>query len=163
MNMKALLISSLLILSATALAQDIFVIKKSMNPKNVLHFKAEVTACKLKAPAVSSYWVMGEDDGHIEGLLSKELPYFAPKISYTKETEADFSIGAMEKMGSKIPDKSIRVRLEDCKAKAFINLNGQEIQINEIYVSVNLFMSVKYMTIAGIAPNGEKVSHRIEN
>jgi hypothetical protein len=161
--MKTLLISSLFMLSATALAQDLFVIKKSMNPKNVLHFKAAVESCKLKNPGVTAYWIMGEKDGHQEGLLSNELPYFAPKISYSKETEADFSIGAMEKMGSKIPDKSIRVRLEDCKPKAFIELNGQEIQLTEIYVSVNLFMSVKYMTIAGIAPNGEKVSHRIEN
>jgi hypothetical protein len=161
MNMKALLISSLLMLSATALAQDLFVIKKSMNPKNVLHYKAVVEGCKLKT--VSAYWIMGEDDGHLEGLTSKETSYFQPKISYAKETEADFSIGAMEKMGSKIPDKSIRVRLENCKPKAFLELNGQEIQLTQIDVSVNLFMSVKYMTITGQAPNGEKISHQIEN
>lgn len=161
--MKFLLISSLFLLSATAFAQDIFLVKKSMNPKNVLHFKAEVVGCKLKTPAVSAYWIMGEQDGHVEGLTSKEQPYFSPKITYAKETEADFSIGAMEKMGSQIPDKSIRVRLENCKPKAFLDFEGQEIQLTEIYVSVNLFMSVKYMTISGLAPNGQRVSHRIDN
>lgn len=161
--MKMLLISTLFLLSATSLAQDIFVMKKSLNPKNVLHFKAEVANCKLKTPAVSVYWIMGEEDGHVEGLTSKEAPYFSPKISYAKETEADFSIGAMEKMGSQIPDKSIRVRLENCKPKAFLDFEGQEIQLTEIYVSVNLFMSVKYMTISGLAPNGQKVTRRIDN
>lgn len=161
--MKLLLLSSLFLLSTTAFAQDIFVVKKSMNPANVLHFKVEVAACKLKTPAISAYWIMGEQDSHVEGLTSKEVPYFSPKITYAKETEADFSIGAMEKMGSQIPDQSIRVRLENCKPKAFIDFAGQEIQITEIYVSVNLFMSVKYMTITGLAPNGQKVSHKIDN
>jgi hypothetical protein len=163
MKMKALLISSLFLMSAAAMAQDMFIIQKSMNPKNVLHFKANVEACKLKSPAVTAYWVMGEEDGHTEGLTSQEKPYFQPKISYAKETESDFSLGAMEKMGSKIPDKSIRVRLENCKPKAFIELNGGEVQLTNINVSVNMFMSVKSMTISGIAQDGSKVSHKIDN
>ncbi len=163
MNMKMLLITSLFLLSVTTFAQDIFVIKKSMNPLNVLHFKAEVEACKLKTPAITAYWFMGEQDGHVEGLTSKEKPYFSPKITYAKETEADFSIGAMEKMGALIPDQSIRLRLVNCKPKAFLDFQGQEIQLTEIYVSVNLFMSVKYMTLTGLAPNGQKVTHRIDN
>jgi len=161
--MKALLICSLFLLSTTAFSQEIFVIKKSMNPKNVLHYKANVTACKLKSPAVLPYWIMGEENGQVEGLTTKEVTYFSPKIAYAKETEADFLIGAMEKMGSKIPDKSVRVRIENCKPKAFLEINGREIQVTEIFVNVNFMMSVKYMIITGLAPNGLKVTHRIDN
>ena len=161
--MKALLISSLLLLSATTFAQDLFSIKKSLNPKNILHFKAVVESCKLKSPSVTNYWRMGEDDGHIESLSSKEQPFFAPKVTYAKENEADFSFGAIEKMGAKIPNKTISIRLEKCKPKAFLEIKGQEVQLTEIYVSVNMLMSVKYMTITGLAPNGAKVSHKIEN
>ena len=160
--MKSLLTAIVLFASFSGFAQDVFVIKKNMNPKNELHFKAEVASCKLKTPAVSAYWLMGEEDGHTEGLTSNEKPYFEPKISFTNSVDADFTIGAMEKMGKKLPDQNIRVRLENCKPKAFLEVEGQEIQITEIFVQVNMLMSVKYMNISGIAPNGQKVSHRIE-
>lgn len=161
--MKALLACALLLSSFSTFANDLFVIKKNMNPKNVLRYKANVENCKLKTPAVSAYWVMGEEDGHTEDLLEKEKAYFKPKISYAKDTEADFSIGVMEKMGSKIPDQSIRVRLENCKAKAFIELKGQEIQLLEIEANVNLLMSMRYVIISGIRPDGTKINHKIEN
>ena len=134
-----------------------------MNPKNVLHYKANFADCKLKTSSVSAYWIMGEEDGQTEGLTSKEKPYFNPQNAYENDTDADFTLGAIEKMGSNLPDKNIRVRLENCVPKAFLELKGLEIQLTEIYVSVNMFMSVKYMTITGIAPNGEKVKIKIEN
>ena len=161
--MKTLFTTVLLLSSLSTFANDLFVIKKNMNPKNVLRYKANVENCKLKSPAVTPYWVMGEEDGHTEDLLEKEKPYFKPKITYAKETEADFSIGAMEKMGSKIPDQSIRVRLENCKAKAFVEFKGQEIQLTEIEANVNLFMSVRYMIISGLKPDGSKFTQKIEN
>ena len=160
--MKALFLMTFLF-SLSSYAQDVFVIKKSMNPKNILHFKANVENCKLKSPSVSSYWIMGEDNGEVEALSSKEKSYFHPIISYSNDSEPDFSIGAMEKMGSKIPDQSIRIRLENCKPKAFLEISGHEVVINEIFVDVNMFMSVNYMTISGIAPNGQKISKRIAN
>ena len=160
--MKSLLTAVVLFASFSTFAQDVFVIKKNMNPKNELHFKAEVASCKLKSPAVTAYWVMGEQDGHTEGLTSKEKPYFQPKISFANSVDADFTIGAMEKMGKKLPDQSITVRLENCKPKAFLEIDGQEIQITEIFVQVNMLMSVRYMNISGIAPNGQKVIRRIE-
>ncbi len=151
-----------LLFSVSSFAQDIFVIKKSLNPKNVLHFKVNVNNCKLSSPAISPYWVMGEENGQTEGLTSKEKPYFQPKISYSNSSEADFSIGAMEEMGCKIPDQTIKVRLENCKPKAYLDIDGSEVQLTDINVSVNLFMSVSQMTINGVAPNGSKVSKKIK-
>ncbi len=161
--MKSLFALALLITSLSSFAQDIFVIKKSMNPKNVLHYKVNVDNCKLKAPAISAYWIMGEEGGGQEVLSSKEKSYFQPKISYSNSSEADFSIGAMEEMGSKIPDKSIRVRLENCKPKAFLEVNGTEVELKDIFVSVNFIMSVNYMNISGISPNGAKITKKIQN
>jgi hypothetical protein len=160
--MKSLLTAIALLSSFSTFAQDLFVIKKNMNPKNELHFKAEVQDCKLKTPSASAYWVLGEEDRHTEGLTNKEKPYFQPKISYSNSVEADFTFGALEKMGKKLPDQTINLRLENCKPKAFLEVNGQEIQIKEIYANVNILMIVRSMIISGIAPNGEKVSHKIE-
>ena len=149
------------LISMNAFAQDLFIIKKSMNPKNVLHFKANINNCKLSSPAVGPYWVMGEERGQIEGLTSKEKPYFQPKISYSSSTEADFSIGAMEEMGSKIPDQTIKVRLENCRPKAYLEIDGREIQLTDINVSVTFLMSVREMVISGVSASGAKVSKKI--
>ncbi len=149
------------LISINAFAQDLFIIKKSMNPKNVLHFKANVNNCKLASPAVSAYWVMGEERGQIEGLTIQEKPYFQPKISYSSSTEADFSIGAMEKLGSKIPDKTIKIQLENCLPKAYLEIEGREIQLTDINVSVNFLMTVREMVISGVSASGDRVSKKI--
>jgi hypothetical protein len=162
MAMKTILTAAVLMVSFSSFAQELFVMKKSLNPRNVLHFKANVENCKFKHPAITNYWVMGETDGHIEGLAENEKAYFQPKVTYQKEKELDFTMGAIERMGSKLEDNSIRVRLVNCKPKAYIDIKHQELQLTELYVSVNLFMSVKYMNITGIAPNGSKITHRIE-
>lgn len=147
--------------SLNAFAQDLFVIKKSMNPRNVLHFKANVHNCKLSSPAVIPYWIMGEERGQVEGLTSQEKPYFQPKVSYSNSTEADFSIGAMEEMGCKIPDQTIKVRLENCQPKAYLELDGREIQLTDINVSVTFLMSVREMVISGVSASGARVSKKI--
>jgi hypothetical protein len=148
-------------ISLNAFAQDLFIIKKSMNPKNVLHFKANVNNCKLDSPAVSAYWVMGEERGQIEGLTNQEKPYFQPKISYSSSSEADFSIGAMEKMGSKLPDQTIKVHLENCLPKANLEIEGREIQLTDINVSVTFLMTVREMVISGVSASGARVSKKI--
>jgi len=161
--MKFTLLLAVSIISTVASANEIFVLKKSFNPKNVLHFKANVEGCKLKNPAVTNHWIMGEEKNQVEGLTNSEKPYFQPKITYQNDTEADFGMGAIDKMGSRIGDKSIRIRLDNCKAKAFIDINNQEIQLTEIFANVGLLMNVKSMTIKGIAPDGRAVSVKIDN
>ena len=159
--MQNLLIATLLLVSTIATAQDIFHIKKNHNPKNELHYKANIVDCKLKVPAVIGYWVMGEEDGHLEDLTRNEGPIYKPRISYQNEVEADFSIGAMDRMGSKLPNKTIKVRMENCQPKSYLEINGVEIQLSNIYVQVKL-ISVDYMILYGTNPAGEKVSHKID-
>lgn len=158
--MKLLLVA-IAILTSNVFAQEIFLVKKSMRPKNVLHFTAKVEACKLKS--VDNHWIMGETDGHREAINSSERPYFLPKVTYSKDTELDFTMGAMERMAGKLEDTTIRVRLVNCVPKAYIDVNRQEIQLQEIYASVGLLMNVKSLTIKGIGPNGAPVSKTINN
>jgi hypothetical protein len=161
--MKSILFSALSLFSSLCLADDIFVIKKTMNPKNELHYEALVKDCKLIKPTIKPYWVMGEEDGHHEDITKMEQPFFHPRITYISDTETDFSFGAMDKMGSRLPDKNIRVRLEDCKPKAYIEIKGQELQLLEINVKMGLLMSVKSMSVIGVAPNGTRVTHSYSN
>lgn len=160
--MKALLIASLMICSTMSFANDLFVVKKNKNPKNILHYRANLQSCTFKNPPVSQQWIMGEEDGHVEGLTGIEKSVYQPRITYQKDSEVDFTIGAMDKMGSKLPNKKIRVRIENCKAKAYLEIKGQEIQLREIFANVGL-VSVTSVTIKGTAPNGSSVSHTIEN
>ena len=159
--MKALLSLTLLMISSLAFSQDILRITKNRTPKNELHYKANIANCEFKTPGVSGYWLMGEENGQIEGLLNSELKMYAPRISYQKATEVDFSIGAMDRLGSQLPNKTIKVRMIDCKPKAFLEIKGKEIEINEIYVQIKL-ISVDYMVINGINPDGSKVKVKID-
>lgn len=160
--MKLFLAFALGIFSSGLFAQEIFVLKKSYNPKNVLHFTAKVEGCTLKN--INNHWIMGEQNGHIENLSSAEVSYFKPQISYKKETELDFTMGAIDKMGSRIEDNTIRVRLVKCIPKAYIDIDGQEIQLTEIYAAVGFMgLSVKSLTISGIGASGIKVSKTIKN
>lgn len=161
--MKRILFVLSLSLSQLVMAEDIFVIKKTSNPKNVLHFSAETKDCKLVKPSVKAYWVMGEEDGHKEDLLKTERPFFQPRITYISETETDFSFGAMDKMGERLPDKTIRVRIEKCQAKAFIDFKGREIQLKEIFVKMGLLLNVKELTVKGIEADGSAINHFFEN
>lgn len=161
--MKLILCALALTISQTALAEDIFVIKKTTNPKNVLHFSADTKDCKLLKPSVKPYWVMGEEDGHKEDITKTERAFFQPRITYISETETDFSFGAMDKMGERLPDKTVRVRIEKCQAKAYIDFKGREIQLKEIFVKMGMLLNVKELTIKGVAPDGSSINHFFEN
>jgi hypothetical protein len=161
--MKLVLSVLALLLSQLVMAEDIFVLKKTSNPKNVLHFSAETKDCKLTKPSVKAYWVMGEEDGQKEDLLKIERPFFQPRITYISETETDFSFGALDKMGERLPDKTIRVRVEKCQAKAFIDIKGREIQLKEIFVKMGLLLNVKELTVKGIGADGSAINYYFDN
>lgn len=160
--MKAFFALLIMSFAVSAMAQDIFVIKKSKRVKNVLHFQANVANCKFKNPSITNHWIMGEENGQVEAINKSEKPYFSPKISYTNDTETIFSMGALEKLGNKLGDTNVRVRIVNCKAKAYMEIKGQEININEIFVNVNMVMMPQDITIKGIGPDGSKFSVTID-
>ena len=159
--MKNILLITALLFSSLSFAQDILRITKNKTPKNELHYKANIKDCKFETTGVKGYWLMGEEDGHLEDLLRSELKMYAPRVSYQKETELDFTIGAMDRLGSQLPNKTIKVRIEDCKPKAYLEINSVEVQLTDIYVQIQL-ISVKYMILKGTLPDGSAYSHRID-
>jgi hypothetical protein len=150
-------------ISHSVQAENLFVIKKTLNPKNELHYSAVSKDCKLLNPSVRTFWVMGEEGGQLEDLTATERPFFQPRISYAADSESDFSFGAMDKMGNRLPDKTIKVRLENCQARAYVEIQDQEIQLKEISVKMNMVLNVKSMTITGVAPDGATISQTFEN
>lgn len=160
--MKTLISTLFLLLSFNALSYEIFVIEKSANPKNVLHFHANVEACEFQTPAIRNFWIMGEEDGQRENINSAERPFFTPKMSYQSKKEVDFTMGVIEKMKGKVDDPKVKVRLVNCKPKAYFEVEGNEIQVKRIFVKVNMLINVKYVTITGIAANGSMVTYTIK-
>lgn len=149
-------ILTLLALTTLAHADDIFVLKKSRNKLNVLHFAATVEKdCTFpKSGAVKAYWIMGEDGGGELALNSKEKSYFQPKAIYNSEKEVRFTFGALNQMGSSLDKNEVEVHIENCKPVAYINIDHQEVKLKEIYANVNMLMMPNDFTIKGKTSNG---------
>jgi hypothetical protein len=160
---QILLLLSALGFIGSAQADQLFVIRKNLNPKNELYYKATVDNCQFVQPFIKPYWYMGEKDGQLEGLTQAEKPFFTPRISYASSKIIEFSFGAMDKLGNQLPDNNIRVELEDCKAVAFIEVSNQEVELKEIKVKMGLTFNIKTMSLIGIGPDGNKVTQDFSN
>ena len=153
--MKSIILT-LLALSTLAQAQDIFILKKSRNKLNVLHFSAKVEKnCAFpKSGAVRAYWIMGEDGGGELDLDSKEKSYFQPKVTYNNGSEIRFTFGALNEMSENIPRKEVEIHIENCRPVAYIEFDNQQIKLKEIYANVNMLMipydfAIKGKTLSG--------------
>lgn len=159
--MKVLICSLLLASTVSASTSDLFVVRKSYNEKNVLHYYATVENCAIQT--IYARWTMGEQDGHQEGLSFFEKPHFNPKRTGYSAKMVTFTIGALEKMRGKVPDTEISVELENCKPKAFVDVDHREVELKEIYVEGNrtgLGFNTKSMVVKGRYANGEAFSRK---
>ncbi len=156
--------------------QTLFLFKKNLNPKNVLHYSVDMNAanCALTANKnvyVTPYWVMGESDGHIEGLTSKETKIFTPVVSYMNaaKTELDFNVAAVDLIKQHIPNPEISVKTSKaargCVAKAYMDVDNLEIEIKEIYISGSITWTLDwktdYLVITGLKPDGSAFKKKI--
>lgn len=133
-----------------------FTVTKTYKPKNVLHYEAAISGCKFASPYVSALWKMDEERGQREGLTSTEKKYLQPKVTYAKDTEFDFTLDAVKEL--KVPGndlRKIRVRLSNCRAQAFTEYKGQEIQLTNIHLKTSL-MTVTGATITGKKADGSR-------
>jgi hypothetical protein len=167
LEMKSLFTISLFMFSSLVSAQTLFVIKKNFNPKNVLHFDAVVKNCKLQAPVVNPYWIMGERGGRTEGLNAQERRYFTPRVTYNNGREAEFTLPALNEMAGRLDSSKITIRLVDCKPKSYISYQGNEVEASELYAHGRLTLvpfgwNTKYMIIKGKNAAGGPVSIRLE-
>jgi hypothetical protein len=161
--MKLFLTLSLVILSFNSLAQ-VLVLKKNVNPQNVLHFNAQVENCRIVDPAVQAQWLMGSKGGKVEGLNSVERPLLSPQVLKNKGTEAEFTFGAIEEHNSALPDNRITIRMEKCQPRAYINTDRGEMQLTEIYAHLGGMLNnkLRYMQLTGKDSSGKPVSIRLD-
>jgi hypothetical protein len=155
-------------------AQNLFQFKKSLNPKNVLFYSVQMDAkCSLTAPQgqyVDAYWIMGETDGHREGLNSKEVKIFKPAVKYinNQKTELDFNVSAVDLIKQQIPNPEITVKTfsnKGCVAKAYMQIDHAEIELTEIYISGSITWTLDwktdYLIIKGKKADGSLFSKKI--
>lgn len=154
-----------MLLSSNAFCHEVFKFTKSFRPKNVLHFSVNTKDCRIadKSPIIN-YWIMGEEKGQKEGLTKDEKKLFTPEIIRENGHELEFIIGEMgELCEDPIIKSPILVRMIDCKPKAFIRINGEDIELKEIYADISLLrQKIKYLVITGKRPNGKLIKHRID-
>jgi hypothetical protein len=177
--MKYLLLAmSFLTSAAFAGEKDLFVFKKSYNPLNVLHYAVNLDEnCNLKTFSngsyVKAYWVMGESDGHIEGLTNRELKAYAPTMTFinTQKDEMDFKVAAINELEDYIPNPIIKVQTDKkadqtCEAKATMVIDSKDITLKEVYTNgkftITFNWKTYYMTITGINPDGSKFFKKLE-
>lgn len=155
--MKTTLIAFTVLFPLSTFAHTIFTISKTYKPKNVLHYEAAIKNCKFVSPFVSAQWKMGEERGQREGLTSTEKKYLQPKVTYSKDKEFDFTLDAVKELKVSGNDlREIRVRMgKNCKAKAFTEYKGQEIELTNINLKTNL-LTVTGATITGLKPDGSR-------
>lgn len=162
--MKVALMLVSMVLSAQAFSDELFVIKKSYNTKNVLHFTANVQNCQLKG--ISAHWIMGEERGQSQGLNIIEKKYFSPKVLTLNDKSAKFTLGALKQAGDKIPGGEVSVEIVNCKARAFAEINNREIQPIELFTQGSfsgLSWKSEYMVLTGKASDGSIVKFRFED
>ena len=155
-------------------AQTLFQFKKSLNPKNVLNYSVQLGSnCALTAPHgqyVDAFWIMGETDGHREGLNSKEVKIFKPVVGYVNgaKTELDFNVSAVDLIKKQIPNPEITVKTfsnKGCSAKAYMQIDQVEIELAEIFISGSITWTLDwktdYLVIKGKKPDGSLFSKKI--
>lgn len=154
--MKTSLLALAVLFPLSTFASSIFTITKNYKPKNVLHYEAAIKSCKFVAPYVSAQWKMDEERGQREGLTNTERKYLQPKVTYAKDKEYDFTLNAVKEL--KVPGdsfKEIKVRMVNCKPRAYSEYQGQEIQITNINLKMNM-VSVSGATITGKKADGSR-------
>lgn len=154
--MKTLILALTILFPLSSFANSMFTISKTYKPKNVLHYEAVVKNCKFVTPYVSAQWKMGEERGQREGLTATERKYLQPKVTYSKDKEFDFTLDAVKELNVGGNDlREIKVRMKNCRAQAFTEYKGQEIELTNINLKTTL-MTVKGATITGKKADGSR-------
>lgn len=140
----------------SSFASNMFTLSKTYKAKNVLHYEAAIKNCKFVAPYVSAQWKMDEEKGQREGLTSTEKKYLQPKVTYSKDREFDFTLDAVKELKVAGNDlREIKVRMIQCKARAFTEYKGQEIELTNINLKTSM-LSVTGATITGRKADGSR-------
>jgi hypothetical protein len=151
------------LMATPSFAKDVFVMSKSIREKNMIHYDVKVTNCKLSESSLTAFWLLGEKDGTPrQELTPKEVPDYRPKIVHSNDQEIEFVLGAFDKIENEITDHPISIKLVNCEPRAYVRLNGEDIQMTRVHATISLLkMGVKYLTVTGKKADGSDFSYRI--
>jgi|GEM_PF-1846722 len=162
----ALVLSAAHSFSTFAATEDIFVVKKSFSPHNVIHYEAHIENCKLVHPFISAYWIMGEKGGKVAKLNFIQKKFLSPVVIESSEQEVEFTLNALNDFDIPGSDKNFKATLSNCHPISSVSLDGQIIEVSEIYADgkLGLFgMDVNFITLTGKYPDGTKLLRKINN
>lgn len=165
MQLISLILLAIIVLPVHA-GQNLFIVKKNINPGNYFKVDAQVnSSCQLVPYAngkyIEGYWIMGEEQGQRQSMsILEERSFNKARVSYinSTRTEVDFIPANMELARKYFsnPVIHLRSRLKNgvCGLEAIMDINGQEIKLKQLDVNVSKFLSINYVTVKGTRPDG---------
>jgi lipopolysaccharide assembly outer membrane protein LptD (OstA) len=167
-KIQTLLLLSLLSPVTLGAEATILKVSKTVNPKNVLHYKVKYDAdtCELSS-GVYGEWKMDEEDGHWKPLsesMSMIRAPLEPKMRTQTVYEAEFVTDSMSDFQNKkiLATDRIRVKIEDKEGKCVISnevdLRGQTVQVNQLHSKLTMLGNVRWVQIISEKPNGDIVN-----
>lgn len=177
--MKKIIIAPLLIAglmpiySSLAKEATILRVSKTLNSKNVLHYKVnyDEKTCEINGNVYAD-WKMDEEDGRWKslkksaGFIEKPL---RPHSTIVSGSELIFETESMEELAQKriIDQEQILVKTtldEDgtCRISNEISIKGKTYHVTRLHSKVTFFGSVKWVEISGVDESGKQVKMRFK-
>ncbi|MCR9204676.1 MAG: hypothetical protein NXH75_08875 [Halobacteriovoraceae bacterium] len=176
MREKIITLPLILLLTSPLLASEATILRvsKTINSKNVLHYKVKFDAetCELKSN-VYAEWKMDEEDGRWKpltdsmGMIRAPLePKMVAKTAY----EAEFVTDSMTDFRDKkiLTSDRVRVQIEQggdssCVLKNEVDVQGSLLNIEKIHSKVTIFGNVKWVQIMGVDSTGSKYDKKFKD
>lgn len=171
MREKLLLTPLVLLLSTSIFAAKeatILKVSKTMNSKNVLHYKVnyDEETCELTSD-VFAQWKMDEEDGRwkpLEESMGMIKGPLLPKILSKSVYEVEFVTDSMKEFQDKkiLSNDLVRVNIESadngCKLSNEVDVKGRTLSVEQLHTKVTMFGNVKWVQIIGRDSDGKKVN-----
>lgn len=176
MREKITTLPLLLLLSCPLFASEATILRvsKTINSKNVLHYKVQYDAetCELKSD-IYAEWKMDEEDGRWKpltdsmGMIRKPLePKMVGKTAY----EAEFVTDSMTEFQQKkiLTSDRVRVQIEqgensNCIVKNEVDVQGVLLNLERIHSKVTMFGNVKWVQILGTDSAGKAYDKKFQD
>lgn len=176
MREKIITLPLILLLTSPLLASEATILRvsKTINSKNVLHYKVKYDAetCELKSD-IYAEWKMDEEDGSWKpltesmGMIRKPLePKMVAKTAYEAEFVTD-SMTDFQKKKILMSDR-VRVQIEqgqdsNCVLKNEVDVQGNLLNLERIHSKVTIFGNVKWVQILGVDSSGSKYDKKFKD
>lgn len=177
MNKLILGLASLLFLQngLASESETILLISKTMNEKNILHYKVdfEPSKCEFTEEGIKAVWKMNEEDGRWKPLtdsmkmIRKPL---MPKIISKSSDEIVFETPSMEELKELniLDEGRVSIRISPgvnqvCEIQTLALIDSEVIDVDRLHSKVSMFGSVKWVQVLGRDLDGKKYTKKFKN